>query len=319
MKPWTAWSLKLAGTILAFGALFWLIDLEAAVDAARKIQPLSLVAGFFFYAAGLAIAALRWRYVLARHEIFVPWIETLRVNLTGIFASTFLPGAVGGDLIRPLMLQTPAPASRTTLYASIAFERLTGIAATLTWSGLGLLLLPPTSISGPLRFGLAIAVSCLVAGILALTLAGPMIARIGGLPERLRTFASNFSRFFRTVLTRPRVLVATYGFSLAFQLSMILMYSVFILGLTEPESLAALLLAPPVAWLASMVPVSVNGFGIREGTLALVLSSFGVDKAAAGGAALLAVVPMLLAAAAGFVILLHSRATLASIRERRRS
>jgi len=60
----------------------------------------------------------------------------------------------------------------------------------------------------------------------------------------------------------------------------ILCYYLLAIGLSIELSLSELSFAIPLIFIASALPISVGGFGIREGATILLLMHFGVDEAA---------------------------------------
>ncbi len=82
-----------------------------------------LAAAFAIYTASLLITLLRW-YVLVRAQDLpfrVP--DALRIGLIGFFFNTFLPGSVGGDIIKAAFLAREQ-SRRTVAVATVIMDRI---------------------------------------------------------------------------------------------------------------------------------------------------------------------------------------------------
>jgi uncharacterized membrane protein YbhN (UPF0104 family) len=64
-----------------------------------------------------------------------------------------------------------------------------------------------------------------------------------------------------------------------------------------------IVLSVSLSWLVAAVPVSFNGFGVREGSMVYLFALFGIPAAKAGAVGALGLLPLLLYSAAGAVLL----------------
>lgn len=78
-------------------------------------------------AAGLSCQLVRW-YILVR-ALDLPFgvRNAFRLGLVGVFANTFLPGAVGGDLLKAYFLAREQPERKTRAVASVIADRALGL------------------------------------------------------------------------------------------------------------------------------------------------------------------------------------------------
>lgn len=269
------------------------------VSAFRATDPLYIILGIAAYMSGQLVAAKRWHSLLHRSGFKPRYLAVFRANTIGMYSSNFLPGVAGGDLVRPIALYGTATVHKPQLYASVVFERLCGIGSIVVlatiggiWSGLT---------RGDWRYLTVAAVILLgISVLLALThlarharLSGD--SRITRLLLKLKEGSEHLMRY----ATHPGLVLMVLAYSLLFQMGYILMFWCFLISLGAHVALFSVLLAAPLAWLASMTPVSLNGLGVREGTLVVVLMQLGVPKAEVTGAALLGLVPLFLISALG--------------------
>lgn len=118
------------------GQVDWRIVGNIAVHAS-----LPLILGYIsFQLAGNVISAAKWQY-LARIQGFNFRVKdgTL-AYLTGAFINNFLPSTVGGDAYRVLWMSRTGERSRA--FATVFFDRITGLLVLFLFAGVGLAFLP---------------------------------------------------------------------------------------------------------------------------------------------------------------------------------
>lgn len=85
---------------------------------------------FFFAVCGFAMNYtfnfLRWNILLEGAGIQIKFRENIRLSMIGQFFSIFMPGAVGGDLIKAVYVSKQFPENRTKGVASILLDRVLG-------------------------------------------------------------------------------------------------------------------------------------------------------------------------------------------------
>ena len=288
-------------SVVLLAALVYLAHRYRVGSLLQHADPLYLGLGFLCYIACQLAAAVRWHALLRLSGFTPPFWDVLRANVVGIYASNFLPGVVGGDAIRPIVLFGTATIHKPQLYASVVFERICGISSIAVLASFGAAWL---GVQGQdWRYMLVAAV--IAAGVLGLVLAAHITRRVRFEGDtwwaRLqRSFSQGTEHFLRYTLTLRMVAVGL-GMSLVFQLCYIAMLWCFLEGLQADVPLLSLVLAAPLSWLASMTPISINGLGVREGTLVVILTRFGAPQTQVTGAALLGLVPTFLISAIGAV------------------
>lgn len=225
--------------------------------------------------AGIVLSAVKWRLFLAA-EIGPASLPALtRFYLIGSFFNNFLPSSVGGDVVRAW--QTAAAYGRpAAALRSILLERLTGVAAILFCALGALPFLAPVLPQPPsVAPGWMVAGLCTVLLALALSLAlGPRIARRYG--ERLRQ-----SLRVPPALRRPQTWALALMLSLIFQINVALIVWLVGRGLGVAVGFWPVLLCMPLISLLTMLPLTVNGFGLREGAFVALFGLNGVPAPAA--------------------------------------
>jgi len=90
----------------------------------------------FFYVANF----YRWKLILSLVEIDISFALSTRLSMLGQFFSTFMPGAVGGDLVKAVYVARRYPTRRTQTVMTVLLDRLIGLFALVCWGALGFFL-----------------------------------------------------------------------------------------------------------------------------------------------------------------------------------
>ena len=228
---------------------------------------------------GIVLSAWRWQRVLAVFDASARLPNLVSHYLAGQFVGNFLPSTIGGDVLRVSRLTNSSTVPGTSVFASVVIERLTGwiVLPLLTLAGL---LLSPSLLGLGMASRLALALSL---GTLVLLAA---IVYAAGSRRMAGRFAANegWTRFIGAVhlgidslRRRPQAAAGIMAVATIYQLSPILVawFATRALGLHLP--MVALLAFTPVVAIAQVLPLSLNGLGLREGALVLFLGPLGVS------------------------------------------
>lgn len=131
-------SLKLAVKIAVTAACLWYIstkiDFAAAAKTLKSANLLYLAAGAILYFISKIAASIRLNIYFKNIKILLPQVINFKLYLLGLFYNLFLPGSIGGDAYKVLLLKRRinAPYKKTTI--AVLLDRFTGLL------GLGLIL-----------------------------------------------------------------------------------------------------------------------------------------------------------------------------------
>lgn len=266
---WSTW-VRWLGTLLAVVLLVWLLEqqdwdllLEAAGSAGWQILLLSLG----FVAVRQLLNVLRWYVLLLTQPIHLNYAQAFRLTFAGLFASNFLPTTVGGDVVR-LVGVMEASEDRFEASTTIAMDRLVGLT--------GMLLLVP--------FGLPI-----LSGMLgAIVWVGSLVA-VGGarVLEAMRRAWDRLGQVVGMWRDRPRAIFA----SLLVNLTAIAAYLTAVWLLAVSMGIAVTYLevagATSITYFLTLLPLSVNGYGLRELGVVAVYTHLGATPEQASALALI--------------------------------
>jgi glycosyltransferase 2 family protein len=308
-------ALKLVVSVALLSVLFSRADTAQMLDQFRQMNLAWTAAALGVYALVLIVSAWRWRLLLRIQDVRVGFARLTQSFLVATFFNNFLPSNIGGDVVR--VADTAREAGSKTLATTIVLlDRLLGLVALLAvaaaasalafWAGVRL--------QGMSYVWVALAV--LIGGLLLALRHPATIGRVTGRFGQGRA-AGPYRRFQSLLVAmerfagRPLGLWSAFAGALAVQVLLVVFYVCAARSLAVPLPLLAASVIVPVSLAVQMVPISINGFGVREAVFAFFFKSLGLDVAAAltlslGSAALI----MLFSLSGGAVFLLRSRGIL---------
>jgi uncharacterized membrane protein YbhN (UPF0104 family) len=260
--------------------LITLLDWGRAVELARNAHPLLLALAPITLLVGFVFAAFRWTMLLDWMGIQLPPSKAYRIYLKGLFYGILLPGTLGGDVVRVALAKAETKDSLPMLTSSAVLERLAGVVVLLVVGGAGGSL--ASALFSPAIQENVVPVFQLlgVVAALVLTLHLAFVARLPiawsplegkrGLWARLREIG------VRTIgPSRPRMAAFLAGTGL-FQGSDIVCTFVLAQALGIGQPFVVFLFVIPVVYLATVLPISLGGLGVREGVFVFFFVSLGV-------------------------------------------
>ncbi len=90
-----------------------------------------LAAAFVLYSAAMLLTLLRWYILVRAQDLPFRIADALRLGLVGVFFNTFLPGSVGGDIVKAAALAR-GQSRRTVAVATVIMDRVIALWA-LVW------------------------------------------------------------------------------------------------------------------------------------------------------------------------------------------
>ena len=258
---------------LLAGLAVWL-DAGAVASRLASMRPSWVLAALAVSVAQVAVLAWRWSFTARRLGVDLPWPVAWREYYLSIFLNQVLPGGVLGDVARAwrqvrsqIRVQAPGgPAVR-----AVVFERLSAQVVMTTAAGVSLLFLPVTVAPGsrPVMIGAGLLAGGLVVTLIAWmrrqssewSLFGPVLAEVGAAHLSPGAFAAQFASALVVVATY----LATY------------LLAAGAVGVETPWPVLLPLVAPVL--MSMLIPVTVAGWGLREGAAAVLWGAVGLTAA----------------------------------------
>lgn len=244
---------KVFGSGISISLFIWLIskqDWQTTWVTLRRVPLWLWPVCLLLVVTGMMCNAVRWYTLLRAQDVDMPFGEVMRTVFAGAFASNFLPSTIGGDAFRILSLLR-FTSDRALSVASVIVNRAINVIATLTflpfsWLAFGDQLFEYFGQSSNFIFS---------AGVF------PFWHK---LMDRAQTLLKQFKSAFTRWGKKPLVLVGAFGIS---WLSIIVVYvAVWLLArsLEIPVNLFQVIGVAAVVYVVTLLPVSFNGYGVRE-------------------------------------------------------
>jgi glycosyltransferase 2 family protein len=264
-----------------------------------SVDPRALIAAIVLFSASLFVIGLRWSAILEVLGYSVDSVTTTRLVFVGQFFSQMLPSGVGGDVARAWLARGKGVRLSAAI-SSVAVDRISGLISLLILGTAGVPALYHVA-HAQVAFG----------GISLLLLAGycgcGLIFALDRLPKGLQRFTavhalSQIAKDLRAALLRLKVAFQVMGYSFVIQI--IIVAAVFILarGLAIQVSMLSCLLVVTLSNLLQALPISIAGWGLREGTFVTGFGLFGVGRSDALALSLVFGLIVLLTSLPGSVI-----------------
>jgi uncharacterized protein (TIRG00374 family) len=235
------------------------------------LGPASVLVGFIF-------AAWRWKYLLSYFNVVIRWIDAYKFYLIGSFYGSFLPGVVGGDAVRVGMCALRHRVPIIEVATSVIIERVLGLFAVLIIGSAAVLFLPPHIAK---NFGDSVGfVLPLLAIILSVLLVVTLILLRVSPTGWIKRLSLRFDRMTQVAhylrnLSFINLIIATAAGGL-FQFASIVASYFLARALQIDLPFSVFLAVMPLVYVITVLPISLGGLGVREGTLSYLLTRVGI-------------------------------------------
>jgi uncharacterized membrane protein YbhN (UPF0104 family) len=274
-KPLQRWLIACTQIVVSMSLIGWIflnIDFQNTLQLVATANILPLIFCIIALAAIVIPAAIRWRWFVARFmpDGMVPPVLGLaiRINIVNVALNQFLPSTLGGDLYRVIiakslglsLLRSAGATFADRLSAFVILIIISGPALIITLASLGgIVWLSPTTIW---------------LGLLGLT--GFLLLCWGLIRKYAVKFASAFALFLS--FWRANGLLSRVVFtSLIIQFVTLAVMIVTAKILDVEIGVFSLFGIMAASLLVSRLPISVAGWGVREGVVVSFLGVYGIS------------------------------------------
>lgn len=283
---------------IGFGLLAWVVGRywqDNAVTGAPGLRTLLagpiagewLVLAAMLTAGALALQLIRWYLLVRALDLPFTLRNACRLGMVGIFFNTFLPGSVGGDLLKAYFIARENRERKTRAVATVLIDRalgLFGLVLFVAVLGTTLWLLGDARLIANPELQRLIQLMAACSGV---TIVGYVL--LGYLPQRrvdrfarrlrwLPKVGGPLAEFWYAVWIyrqRPRTILGGVALSAISHVALVLAFHtasrVFPAQggeAEQPASLAEHIVIAPIGFIVQALPVSPGGVGIGEATFA---------------------------------------------------
>ncbi len=271
------------------GLICWLLrdtDIDAIWQTVQSARIGVLLFAFAMYYIGFWLIAVRWKLLLSVENIQAKTYYLFRsMNISMLFTN-FLPSTIGGDAYRMYDVWCLG-GSKTKSIAVILIDRCMGMFALVVYGVIAALLVPEVSAAIP-------GVALYLVGILC-----AMILLIWTVFGKNRTLFDWFMKLdFPLIFILQRILQKIFDalslyqgrqdalikavlISFCVQFNVIVHFIILSVALNIDIPPLAMFIIIPLSTLIMLLPVSINGVGVREAILVFFFSLYGVSPEAA--------------------------------------
>ena len=266
--------LQLACTVALFAGLLRSVSWPLLLVKLHEADAGLLLVGVVVGLSGVVVSAYQWQSLLSAEHIHIDLRRLINLYLVGIAFNHFLPTGMGGDVVKAYYIGKEGN-NHSGSASAVIMSRVAGF-----W---GMLLLSvPAVIIWHASFKkvliISFTISCLV---MSMALGGIFL-----LVTLLPRFTSNWlkGRVFASVLkvgttlrnsiARPRALYVATLFGMFFHVTAALNYYSLANALhINTVPMIFYLVAVPFVSLVAFLPISFNGFGLRESAVVYIFST----------------------------------------------
>jgi uncharacterized protein (TIRG00374 family) len=285
MKRGGLLALKIGVSLALLVYLLGTTDLAALERRVRDGDLLFMASAVGLYVGMLAVSTWRWRLLLRAQGFPAPLRRLSASYLVAAFFNNFLPSNIGGDVIR-VRDSSRLTGSTTTSVAVVAIDRILGLGA-LWLLALGAFVVGGAAVrhlAGArvvlLALGAAFATVAYVffrPGTAGRVVGASGLRRVPLVREKFEIVQSAVNVYRHRL---PALLLALAA-SVGLQALLVWYYYAVALALGVPLTLSACFLMVPLCTLVQTLPVSFNGWGLRESLFIVYFGQVGLPRESA--------------------------------------
>lgn len=271
-------------------AKIWSVGPRSLVDVFQQVQPFWFVLAIACIGVVMVCGVIRWQWILQVQGLHLPLKNVFAINFIGLFFNSFMLGATGGDVMKAWYVARETHHKKAEAVATVIVDRVIGLLVLFVIALVMMLsfwhrVYDDARLRSFTVFTLAFVVGTVT--ITALSFWKGFADRLPGLRpllERLPKYDTmrRMIEACRVYASHPVVLaktaavtVAVHGFSM---LAIVCIGKG--LGITS-ATLTDYFLYLPIVNSISAIPITISGFGVREGMYVAMFGRVGVTGAAA--------------------------------------
>ncbi len=244
--------LRLLGTLIAIGLIFLLVregGWNEVLSAIKQVTLTRIIFCLILILISRLFVATRWYILMRSGNVKISYSDSTALTFTGLFANNFLPTTIGGDVVR-LAGAMQLGYDRAVCLASLAADRIVGMLGVCFTLPLGLI---PT-------------LHVLSHGASHSFVFSTLFTQFTSFIKRtLQTFSIWFSR--------PLALLAALGCTWGHMLCNFIMVYILVDSLGGHVGFWLIAGLWSLAYFVTLIPISINGFGVQELSLTFLFSS----------------------------------------------
>lgn len=281
-KKQVSLAIRLVLTLLLFSFLFKSISWSSLLDAFTEMSWGAVLVSLVVGVVGVVVSAYQWRSLLLGEKIQVDLARLINLYMVGIGFSHFLPTGMGGDAVKALYVGRESNNSSGSASA-VVMCRVTGFIGMVLIAFMTLLIWHESFTEAVITLFslLSLLVGGMIGGALLSVSLLPRLLKRKWQQIRIVTSVMQVGNALSASVKRPRSLLPAIFYGVCFQAVAILNCYAYgnAVGIQVP--LHFYCVAVPLIALVAFLPISINGYGLRESTYVYIFSTIHVHAATA--------------------------------------
>jgi hypothetical protein len=273
--------------LISLGLIGWIlykVDRRELAETLKSINLWWLLLSFAAYFVVNLFCTWRWQVLLGARGIRAGFWRLFRYFLNGLFFGNFLPTTVGGDLARAYLVVDDC-SKKSEALASVLVDRFVGLFGVIITGIIGLILVAKTGQEQLLLKAMVIGIAAAVL-FLILFLNKALVRKfrwILKLPliERIEHHLIDFYHSLYVYRTHKNEVWWAFVQSLLVQVFVVFTAYLIAVSLGITVSIIPFFLYMPVIAAVSMIPLSINGWGLQEGAFIVFFGRAGLNHSQA--------------------------------------
>jgi len=262
--------------LISVGVLAFLlrrVDVHALEEHILAVNPVMFGAAVLLLAAQVVVLSRRWLQVMRVTGGTISELEAWRITMISLWFGLVLPSSAGSDAVRIWLLKRQDISWGAAVKGVLA-DRLTALIALVFMIAVGYPFLVMRTDNHPALLAIGALAAAGAAGTVVLCTLDKWPKRITNLKPVAAL--AEFGELLRLVMFRKPGRKRILGLAVLIHLTTVMVCVVLAMGIKAELTMAdAFLLIPPVI-LLSAFPISISGWGVREGAMVAGLGLIGM-------------------------------------------
>jgi len=243
----------------------------------QHIGAFLIVATLVILILSVTISAYKWKLFLSIHGLKYDFSTLHKYYFIATYINNFLPTTIGGDGYR-IYKTLGNERSKSSAVITVLMERLTGLTALLILAYVSAIYLFVVTNDGIARFFLIIGtISCAAVTLSYFIFPVHFFRRLTKRFVRLASIVDTLSSHIDDYITHRYLTIKVVTVSFLFHFHLCLAYVVLLnFGLNLTVSIYELFVVLAVVGIIGILPISINGIGVVEGTFIFLIGQYGV-------------------------------------------
>ena len=262
--------LRIVFSAVVIAMIFWhpSIDVKSISEIIKKLNVEYIIPFVLLRFLTISLISFRLQCVLSKQNLNYNLIGVIKLYFIGRFYSQFLPSQYGGDIVKAYIVSKDEQ-KKTPAFSSILFDRLLGIISNFFLVFvIVLIFMDELSFLGSMRYYLVLVPVVFMAG-LYLFSRKPTVNMVCNTFKRLkfREIGIKIEEFFRSVVSFKKdkfFLLTVFFLSLFMQIINYSSFYTISLMTNMTVHWRYFFIFSPIIFMLTVLPVSLNGIGVRE-------------------------------------------------------